>query len=130
MRKHMTKYAGLTLVALVLGANLAACGDDDDSDATPEIGSQAGRASRAGRGGGGAGGDTAAAGKAAGGAGGSSGGSAGKNSESCDGPEGCYSCEPSSTVQYLNRCTESECEPFNNKERLPLLVDGKLPDLP
>lgn len=54
----------------------------------------------------------------------------------CDKPElgadGCFNCpENKKTVQWLNRCSDSDCEPFDNKARLPLLnEDGSLPDLP
>lgn len=50
---------------------------------------------------------------------------------SCVGDGGCYACAPSSTAQFLNRCTGASCSPFNNSARLPLLrADGGLPPLP
>lgn len=50
---------------------------------------------------------------------------------SCVGDGGCYACAPSSTEQFLNRCTRAACAPFNNAARLPLLrADGALPPLP
>jgi hypothetical protein len=50
---------------------------------------------------------------------------------SCVGDGGCYACAPSTTAQFLNRCTGSACAPFNNAARLPLLrADGGLPPLP
>lgn len=52
--------------------------------------------------------------------------------DACVGPNGCYDCEPTQSEQLLNRCTESECEPFPiTTERLPLLeADGSLPPIP
>jgi hypothetical protein len=52
----------------------------------------------------------------------------------CDLPElgkdGCFNC-PNAQVEYLNRCSDGDCLPFDNAERLPLLkADGSLPDLP
>jgi hypothetical protein len=50
---------------------------------------------------------------------------------SCAGDGGCYACAPSTTAQFLNRCTTASCAPFNNAVRLPLLrADGSLPPLP
>jgi hypothetical protein len=54
----------------------------------------------------------------------------------CDLPElgadGCFNCPVDGEVeQWLNRCVDSDCEPFDNAARLPLLEsDGSLPDLP
>jgi hypothetical protein len=55
----------------------------------------------------------------------------------CDLPElgedGCFNCPVNGeTEQWLNRCVDSDCEPFDNgPARLPLLeADGSLPDLP
>lgn len=128
MAKLTTKNIYLSLLLLAAAPVWTACDDDEASD-TPKT-QDAGRAARAGRGGSGEAG--AAAGKAGGsagkGAGGASGGKA--SSDSCEGPKGCYSCDPQESTHYLNHCTESECEPFDNAARLPLLEDGKLPPLP
>lgn len=51
---------------------------------------------------------------------------------SCDGPDGCFDsavCEPDETLEFLNQCTSSDCEPFDNEDRLPLYADP-LPPLP
>jgi hypothetical protein len=66
------------------------------------------------------------------------GGGAGPDPEpACDLPElgedGCFNCPANGeTKQWLNRCVDSDCEPFDNSPtRLPLLeADGSLPDLP
>ena len=52
--------------------------------------------------------------------------------EDCVGPDGCFACEPSSSIELTNACTDATCEPFaNTPERLPLLErDGGLPPLP
>jgi hypothetical protein len=49
----------------------------------------------------------------------------------CVSDGGCYACAPSTTAQFLNRCTSASCAPFNDTIRLPLLLpDGGLPPLP
>jgi hypothetical protein len=68
------------------------------------------------------------------------GGAAGGNNipePTCDLPElgddGCFNCPANGEVeQWLNRCVDSDCEPFDNSQaRLPLLKsDGTLPPLP
>lgn len=52
--------------------------------------------------------------------------------EECLGPDGCWSCEPVQPEQVLNRCTDADCEPFDNSpKRLPLIGrDGSLPPIP
>jgi len=47
------------------------------------------------------------------------------------GKDGCFNCPENGVIeQWLNRCVDSDCEPFDNK-RLPLLkADGSLPPLP
>jgi hypothetical protein len=43
----------------------------------------------------------------------------------------CYACEPFTSLEHLNACTDSTCEPFANRTRLPLLrEDGTVPPLP
>lgn len=45
------------------------------------------------------------------------------------GQDGCFNC-PSTTAEFLNRCTSSDCAPFDNHARLPhLKPDGTLPPL-
>jgi hypothetical protein len=49
----------------------------------------------------------------------------------CLGANDCWQCEPNSSTQLLNQCTDAECSPFDNVARLPLLErDGSLPPLP
>ncbi|HVH43825.1 MAG TPA: hypothetical protein VM925_15840 [Labilithrix sp.] len=44
---------------------------------------------------------------------------------------GCFSCEPTALVDFLNACTEGQCAPFDNAARLPLYEPGKpLPPVP
>ena len=38
---------------------------------------------------------------------------------SCSGDGGCYSCTPTTDLQYLNRCSNSLCAPFDNHARIP-----------
>lgn len=46
------------------------------------------------------------------------------------GANNCFNC-PKAPVEWLNRCSDSTCEPFANKDRLPLLkADGTVPALP
>lgn len=48
------------------------------------------------------------------------------------GEDGCFNCPKDGEVeQWLNRCAEGDCVPFDNQARLPKLKsDGSLPDLP
>ena len=48
------------------------------------------------------------------------------------GADGCFNCPKDKNVkQWLNRCADGDCEPFANKDRLPLLnADGSRPALP
>lgn len=50
----------------------------------------------------------------------------------CLGLDGCWDCEPGSSAELLDRCTDAACEPFaNTADRLPLLGDdGELPPIP
>jgi len=47
----------------------------------------------------------------------------------CVGEAECWSCPPTEQTHFLNRCTTSDCAPFDNAARLPLLADP-LPPLP
>lgn len=50
---------------------------------------------------------------------------------SCVGDGGCFACAPTTSVQFLNRCTSSSCTRFDNATRLTRLnADGGLPPLP
>ncbi|MBX3225863.1 MAG: hypothetical protein KIT84_30200 [Labilithrix sp.] len=44
---------------------------------------------------------------------------------SCLGAEGCFTCEPTRTIDLLNACTDGQCAPFDNAARLPLFVPGQ-----
>ncbi len=48
------------------------------------------------------------------------------------GKDGCFNCPKDGVLeQWLNRCSDSDTVPFNNKARLPLLkADGSRPALP
>jgi len=60
---------------------------------------------------------------------GGSGGSAGCEWDPDSGA--CYPCAPANDRQYLNACTESTCEPFDDKVRVTNLPsDGTLPSIP
>lgn len=52
-------------------------------------------------------------------------------SPDCIGDEGCFKCEPTKLVEFLNRCTDGQCVPFDNAARVPLYEPGKpLPPVP
>ena len=147
--KRTFSYALLGGLSLFLA--LQGCSDDGDEnptppDITPEGGS--GGSSTSGSGGKAGGGKntggsdaedggTNNTGNVGGGdpvpAGGEGGG--GPVQPACDLPElgtdGCFNCPLNGeTEQWLNRCLETDCEPFDNS-RLPQLEDdGALPDLP
>jgi hypothetical protein len=57
---------------------------------------------------------------------------AGPDAGSCEGEDGCWSCAPTTSVHFLNRCTDAICDPFPvTQARLPLLrADGTVPPLP
>lgn len=44
------------------------------------------------------------------------------------GEDGCFNC-PKSDLQYLNRCSDGDCVPFDNSRLTKLNPDGSLPDL-
>ena len=46
----------------------------------------------------------------------------------CTTDAGCWSCLPTTTPEFLNQCTTSQCSPFVNTQRLPD-YDGSLPPL-
>lgn len=52
-------------------------------------------------------------------------------SPDCLGDEGCFKCEPTALLEFLNRCTDGQCVPFDNVARVPLYEPGKpLPPVP
>ncbi len=50
--------------------------------------------------------------------------------DSCQGPAGCYACQPSNDDQVQAACTDSTCIPFDNKRVTTLNPDGTLKPLP
>jgi hypothetical protein len=49
----------------------------------------------------------------------------------CQGPNACFACEPTTTDQFLDACTDGQCTPFDNVKRLPLFKPGQpLPPVP
>src|SRR4051794_32677063 len=49
----------------------------------------------------------------------------------CSGAAGCYKCEPKTSEEILNSCTDGQCTPFDNVARLPLFKAGQaLPPVP
>ncbi len=52
--------------------------------------------------------------------------------DDCLGPNDCFACEPTTSIEIINACTDATCEAFDNSPaRLPLLErDGTLPPLP
>jgi hypothetical protein len=124
-----TNKLKLTSLALGLCVLLGATACDDESTDSPDSGAEGGRVSRAGSGGkGGAGGKGGESGDAGSEVEAGSGGDGGKGGSGSS--DECFDGEPEKAEQFLNRCTDSECEAFDNAERLPLLKDGKLPPLP
>jgi hypothetical protein len=51
-----------------------------------------------------------------------------QNAEACTTDAGCWSCIPTTSPEFLNQCTGSQCSPFDNLQRLPD-YDGSLPPL-
>jgi hypothetical protein len=150
MALRMKKWTWLSLGMTALLWSVA-CGSDKSEAAPPDIAGRAGKggseakagtgastSDKAGSGGKAGGSDHAGSGNSVNaghgaGAGGAAGeaGAAGKDAAaSCDGKDGCYSCEPKEQTQYLNQCSDSQCEGFDNEKRLPLYNHGDLPALP
>ena len=62
---------------------------------------------------------------------GGGGGGSGSTSTGCDGPDGCFACEPDSQVEFLNACTDAACIPYDNGQLEGLLLeDGSVPPVP
>ena len=137
--------------AAVILAVVQGCGDDsNDNPKPPDIttgGSAAGKTNDAGDGGKAGSSTSGKSGNSDGGTateggtgttvgGGNEGGSSEPPLPACDLPElganDCFNCpKDGDLTQWLNRCVDGECEPFDNKARVPLLKDdGSLPDLP
>ncbi len=145
MRTQHKQFLGWHGVLFALGLAIAALGckgstseNTPGSDGGPGSPNSKDGSTTAGSGGGGKGGH--------GGGGAGSSGSSGNGDDGgglpdgaadghvgdpCKGPHSCWNCAATSDPQYLNHCTNSQCEPFDNKARL-LGYDknGKLPALP
>jgi hypothetical protein len=141
------KKLGLLAASVGLLAMVAAqgCGDSSDGQASPTAGAPAGGKSGAGTGGkgsagsagknssggkggdtseGGSGNETSMGGDSNPGEGGMGGEGPGPN---CDGPDGCYSCTPTTNTQFLNHCVEGGCPAtFDNTTLTKLNLVGTL----
>ncbi|NUO52717.1 MAG: hypothetical protein HOV80_28045 [Polyangiaceae bacterium] len=52
-------------------------------------------------------------------------------SAACEGPDGCFACEPTKTEEFLNGCTDVACVPYDNGQLQGLLQeDGSVPPVP
>ncbi|HEX6273760.1 MAG TPA: hypothetical protein VFZ53_12000 [Polyangiaceae bacterium] len=157
MNTQHTRTLGRTvLLALAAAAIAQACGKDSNPDpGAPVItGGSSGSEGTGGRGGSGNRGGTSGTGNEGGetsggtsgtsGSGGTTGGSSnggsgnrggsggtgndgGTGNEGGDGPTDCVE-SPTRPEDFLNRCTDSRCAPFDNFARIPG-YDGTLPDL-
>jgi hypothetical protein len=151
LNRHSLGQAALSAVLVLAAAQ--GCGDDSSDNPTPPdvttggSNTTAGNTSRAGTTGKGGSNTAGKAGTTDGGfgneggssasvGGGNEGGSGEPPLPACELPElganGCFNCpEDGEVEQWLNRCVDGDCEPFDNKTRVPLLnADGSLPDLP
>lgn len=149
--KHSHVHAVLGCLALF--AALQACGDDGDDNEKPPVVKPTGGTGNAGgddsggtdQGGTGATGNTGNTGNTdTGGTGqggtstepvAGSGGAQGGGGPTCPLPErgedDCYNCPVDGELeQWLNRCVEGECIPFDNDRVTLLNADGSRPDLP
>jgi hypothetical protein len=157
-RAVLGAYVALAVVAGSLAAACGDDADGDDPNVIPSTGgksgsgggnaageSSAGAGNEPGTGGSGGsdsgtGGAASETGGADGGGGeagggtepgvGGSGGEGGGGEANCE-PQGeynCYPCAPETDEQYLNRCSDAECSPFDNADRIPGFT-GTLPDL-
>jgi hypothetical protein len=145
--------------AIFVFAALQGCNDDNDNAKPPDVTSggsntTAGKSNQGGKAG--KGGDTSTAGSSnQGGTTGNEGGTTGNEGGSSStvgggdeggaggaapgpactlpelGEDGCFNCPHNGNVeQWLNRCSDGDCEPFDNKARLPKLkADGTVPPL-
>ena len=149
----MSVFKAKKLGSLIVGASLLAlfavqgCGDSSDDQATPTAGSSSGGKSGAGTGGknsAGTAGKNSTAGK--GGADNGEGGTGNTGNEpgmggdvgmggdmgdggavNCDGPNGCYSCTPTTDSQLQNHCVEGGCPAhFDNTTLTKLNLVGTL----
>jgi hypothetical protein len=148
--RKRTRFGLCAVLAVTAASLVVACGDDEDEDGTTIPGTGGSRATGGGpgneggesgaptstggtstAGAGGATGDAGAAptaGADSGGSGGVDGGEGGAASCEPQGDLDCYPCAPTTNEQFLNQCSDAECSPFDNGERIPGF-NGTLPDL-
>lgn len=134
----------LSLLVALGALGFAACSSDDN--AAPSQPPTFGNAGSAGSGTGGSAGAAAGSGGTAAGAAGTSGGAAGTDAGGAAGTtaggsagsttggsagtgSGGCSTTPTTTTEFLNRCSDNSCTPFDNKTRIPGFT-GTLPPLP
>jgi hypothetical protein len=48
----------------------------------------------------------------------------------CVAETGCWNCAPTTNAHFLNRCTSSQCAPFDDRARIPGWGGGALPPVP
>jgi hypothetical protein len=124
-----SKIKARALVLLALGLSASACGDDtekgptgnsivDGSVFTPSI--DAGTPSQPGPSTGNQGDATTPTTPV-------TGIDSGAPSADCKGTNGCYSCKPATSAQFLNACAEG-CQKFDNSKRIPGFT-GTLPPI-
>jgi hypothetical protein len=105
MSTILLRRAGLLALGLALGGLWAVGCSSDDSQSEPS---------------------TTPTFNTTGGSGGSSGAGAGGSAQ---GGAGTCVQDPKTTSEYLNRCTDSSCAPYDNS-KLSKFQNGKLPPLP
>lgn len=119
IRLDRAAWSAALTSALALG--VLACGDDS-ANPTPSTGSGTFTTTGTGQ-------TTSTGGEGGGGDGGGDGQGGGEGG-GCTGDEGCYACEPTENDHFLDACTDSQCAPFDNDDRLPLYDGGELPPVP
>ena len=149
MKTVKRQSLGSIVIAAVVALTASqGCSDDSDANPTPPdvttggtkgnggSGNRAGSSSNEGGSGNTGQGGAAGGGTATEAGSGNAGGDGPIPQPECELPElgedGCFNCPKNGEAeQWLNRCADSDCEPFDNAARLPLLnADGSLPDLP
>ena len=140
-----TKRIGLLLVVSALVFGGVACKSSNEASPSDDGGSATagkggGSGGKAGGGGGGNGGTSGGnqGGSGGGNQGGTSGGQAGTGGGQagtggggpCGSQNGSFAGTPKTDKQFLNHCTNSQCEPFDDEARLPLFNHGNLPAVP
>ena len=141
---QLRSLLGLFALCFALALGTAACGDDDEETPPDEGKGESGKggsSSKGGTGGNAGSGDGGVVEAGKGGSGGSSsagkGGSSGKGGSGGSGEPVDRSCDdedpPTTTEGFLNRDCGSDCEPFDNEDRIEhagYAPDKALDDLP